>query len=194
MNKKYILGCDEVGTGAFIGQLVVCGVRAPFDFKYDGLNDSKQLTKKKRELLAPKLLKLAEDGVITFKLAERSHLIIDEIGLAAALKSAYVEVFNALYDDETHIIVDGTLKFKNLGVDHMDLESVIKADGKFNHVMAASIIAKTYRDAKVLELHKEYPDYGWDSNAGYNSPKHKEGLKKLGLTPYHRKSYDIKMT
>lgn len=190
---KFIIGADECGTGSLCAQLVVCAVKAPTDWKLVGLNDSKQLTKKRREKMRDDLLPLVNSGTIKYHIAERSNSIIDEIGLAAALKSAYVEAFTSLYCDESHIIVDGNLKFTGLNIDHMSLESMVKADTKVSQVMAASILAKTYRDDVLTKLHTEYPHYGWNSNAGYASAAHKEGIKKHGFSPYHRKSYDIKI-
>jgi len=189
MDKPVIIGCDEVGYGCLAGPLVVVGVRAPKDWALDGLNDSKKLSAKRREVMRDKLNKLIEDGSIAWHLAERSNLIIDKVGVAVALKDAYVECFKALYQDDCLIISDGILKFDNLGVDAYDKVSVIKADTKFPTVMAASILAKTYRDAKMKALHQLHPQYGWDSNVGYGSKDHLEAIDKHGPCPLHRFSY-----
>ena len=177
LDKPIIIGCDEVGYGCLAGPLVVVGVRAPKDWALAGLNDSKKLSPKRRE------------GVIAWHLAERSSQVIDQFGVASALKDAYVECFKALYQDDCLIISDGILKFDNLGVDAYDKVSVIKADTKFPAVMAASILAKTYRDGKMKLLHKQYPNYGWDHNVGYGAKDHLEAIAKYGPCPLHRMSY-----
>jgi ribonuclease HII len=188
--KTLIIGCDEVGTGAAVGKLCVCGVKADKSWKLDGLNDSKQLSSKKRYIMRDKLLKLAEDKTIEYYIAERSNDIIDELSLGVALKQAYVEIFNKLYCNDSLIIVDGQIKFDN--INNFDMITLIKADCKIQHVMAASILAKTYRDDYMHEMHDNYPEYGWDKNVGYLSKKHIEAIKSCGLSPLHRKSYKIK--
>ena len=188
-DKPFIIGCDEVGYGAWAGPLVVVGVRAPKDWALDGLNDSKKLTAKRREVMSAKLEKLIASGDIAWALAQRENTVIDEIGLGVALKDAYVEIFKQLYRDDCLIISDGNLKFDNPAVNAYDKMSVVKADSKYTQVMAASILAKVYRDTKMKALAKQYPDYGWDHNVGYHSDDHVEGLEKYGPCPLHRFSY-----
>lgn len=192
----YILGADEVGYGSYAGPLVVCAICAKSDWKIDGLADSKSFKKSKvtktsakRESVAAAIEKLIASGDIRFALAERSNAQIDKVGVAVALKEAYVECFTQLYGPDTTIIVDGILKFDNLGIDDYCIKSVIKADTTEPTVMAASIFAKTYRDKKMKILHEQYPNYGWDHNAGYHSKDHIEGLDKYGPSPLHRMSY-----
>jgi ribonuclease HII len=189
IDKPIIVGCDEVGYGCLAGPLVVVGVRAPKDWKIDGLNDSKKLSAKKREALLLPLMKLVQSKDISYHLAERSNTEIDKVGVAVALKDAYVECFKALYQEDCLIISDGILKFDGLGVDDYDKVSVIKADTKYAAVMAASIIAKTYRDDKMHQLHHTYPNYGWDHNVGYPATDHREAIEKYGPCPLHRMSY-----
>lgn len=189
LDKPIIIGCDEVGYGCLAGPLVVVGVRAPKDWRLDGLNDSKKLSAKRREAMLLPLMKLAEKKEISYHLAERSNTEIDKVGVAVALKDAYVEIFHALYQEDSLIITDGILKFDNLGVDDYDKISVIKADAKYPAVMAASIIAKTYRDDKMHKLHFSYPSYGWDHNVGYPAKDHLDALEKHGPCPLHRMSY-----
>ncbi len=189
IDKPTIIGCDEVGYGCLAGPLVVVGVRAPKDWALDGLNDSKKLSAKRREVMREKLSKLIEDKTIAWHLAERSNDYIDRVGVAVALKEAYAECFHALYQPDSLIISDGILKFDNLGVDAYDKVSVIKADTKYPAVMAASILAKTYRDGKMKVLHQAHPEYGWDHNVGYGSKDHLEAIAKLGPTSLHRMSY-----
>jgi len=189
IDKPIIIGCDEVGYGCLAGPLVVVGVRAPKDWKIEGLNDSKKLSAKKRDAMLLPLMKLAKSNEISYHLAERSSQEIDKVGVAVALKDAYVECFNALYNQDCLIISDGILKFDNLGVDDYDKVSVIKADAKFPTVMAASIIAKVYRDDLMHKLHLTYPNYGWDSNVGYGSKDHLAAIEKHGPCLLHRFSY-----
>ena len=192
IDSPVIIGCDEVGYGCGAGPLVVVGVRAPKDWALDGLNDSKKLSAKRRGVMAQKLEKLIADNQIGWALAERSNTVIDQIGLGVALKDAYVEIFHQLYQPDCLIICDGNLKFDGLGVDGYSMMSVVKADTLIAQVMAASIIAKVYRDSKMQILHHSYPMYGWDDNVGYLSPAHIKAIKTYGLSPLHRASYKIK--
>ena len=189
-NKSFIIGCDEVGYGSWAGPLVVVGVRAPTGWALDGLNDSKKLSRKKREVMAAKLEKLIANNSIAWGMAERSNAIIDQMGLGVALKDAYAEIFKQLYNEESLIIIDGNLKFDNPEIASYDKQSVIKADSKYSQVMAASIVAKVYRDSKMRMLHKQYPMYDWQNNVGYHSASHMDGLEQYGPCPLHRFSYE----
>lgn len=189
LDKPAIIGCDEVGYGCLAGPLVVVGVRAAKDWKLAGLNDSKKLSAKKRDAMLLPLMKLVQNKEISYHLAERSNEYIDKVGVYVALKEAYVECFHALYAPDSLIIIDGNLKFDNLGVDAYDKVSVIKADAKYPAVMAASIIAKTWRDDKMHTLHHTYPSYGWDHNVGYGAKDHLDAIKAYGPCPLHRMSY-----
>jgi ribonuclease HII len=191
-NKEYFIGCDEVGTGSYAGPLVVAGVRAPRDWTLQGLNDSKKLSPKRRGVMGAKLEKLIADGFIAWEMAERSNTIIDQMGLGAALKDAYYEVFKQLYNDQSLIIIDGNLKFDNPEVETYNKICVIKADALFPQVMAASILAKVYRDTKMKVLHNQYPMYGWDHNVGYINSSHIDAVNKYGYCSLHRLSYKVK--
>jgi len=190
--KTIFIGADEVGYGCLAGPLVVCGVKAPRDWALDGLNDSKKLSEKRREAMRLKLNDLIEKKEIEWHLAERSNVHIDKNGVAFSLKDAFVEVFTKLYDDDCLIISDGILKFDNPVVADYDMVSLVKADAQIPTVMAASILAKTYRDQKMKLFHELHPDYCWDSNVGYGSATHIDALKKYGPSPLHRMSYKIK--
>jgi ribonuclease HII len=191
--KQFVIGCDEVGYGCWAGPLVVCGVQAPKDWNLVGLNDSKKLSAAKREALQVKLLDLAYKKVINCFLVEKSNIEIDKVGVGVALKQSYVEIFKSLYTPESLIVSDGILKFDGMGVDTFDQVSIIKADGQIPAVMAASILAKTYRDSVMKELHKLYPEYDWDNNVGYGTASHKAAIKKIGFSELHRRSYNIKI-
>lgn len=187
--KLYFVGADEVGYGCIAGPVFVGGVKAPKDWWIDGLNDSKQLTKKQRQVMRDKLMREAEDGRITWTLASRSNSEIDSEGIAVSLKACYEEVFTKFHCSDSLLIADGILKFPNLMARGYDIKSVIKADTLVPQVMAASILAKVHRDAIMVTHHQMYPEYDWDSNVGYPSPSHKAALKKIGVTPLHRMSY-----
>jgi ribonuclease HII len=189
---QYIIGCDEVGTGSWAGPVIVVGVRAPQGWSLGGLNDSKKLTPAKRQAMGDQLEQLIISNQITWALAKRSNTIIDQLGLAAALKDAYIEVFHQLYQEDSLIIVDGNLKFDGLGVDNYQKQSLVRADSQIPQVMAASILGKVYRDGLMHKLHQQYPVYGWDSNVGYIGKKHIEAVKQHGYTPLHRMSYNVK--
>lgn len=189
-NSALLVGCDEVGYGCLAGPLVVCGVLAEKDWRIDGLADSKKLSEKKRLLMRDKLNKLIEKEEIWFHMAERSNTLIDKVGVAVALKDAYIECMINLDEYKEYLIItDGILKFDNLGVDEYNIMSMVKADAQVPCVMAASILAKTYRDEKMKKLHEQYPQYAWDSNVGYGSKDHLEAISKYGPCPMHRFSY-----
>jgi len=191
-DKPIIIGCDEVGYGPIAGPLVVCGVKAPKDWTLPGLNDSKKLTPKQRDKMFVQIMECVKNKEIQYHRAERSNVQIDEKGVWPVLKEAYVEVFHALYLEDSLLIIDGNLTFDNLGVDAYDKVSVAKADSKFPTVMAASIIAKVSRDYDMRMFHHQYPVYGWASNVGYPAPAHIEGIRKYGYSPLHRMSYRVK--
>lgn len=189
---KYI-SADEVGYGALAGPIVVCAVLAPQDWSIPGLNDSKKLTDKQRRLMNEKLRVLDE---ITFAIAMEDNKNIDSKGIYPCLKQCYYNsigvVFNAskLSPQDVEVIVDGNLKLD--GLDGLTYKSIPKADATFPSVMAASILAKVYRDDLMIELSKQFPDYQWDSNKGYGSQIHIDAIKKIGYSEYHRLSYKLK--
>ena len=185
--NEYIVGADEVGYGSWAGPLVVCGVKADKDWTYPGLNDSKKLSAKKREALSDVLTRL---DTITYVLVSKTNVEIDTLGLGVCLKAAYQEVADKLLTDDATMVMDGVIK---LPKPDARIVSIIKADTTVATVMAASIIAKVYRDNLMHKLAAQYPMYGWESNVGYGATVHKEGIKKHGLCDLHRKSYRIKL-
>lgn len=189
--KPYIIGCDEVGYGALSGPLVIGAIRAPKDWAIPGLNDSKKLSDKQRRKMNEKIRAVIATGEISFAIAERCNKYIDERGVFRALRTSYQEVSKALYSQDSLIIIDGNVNFdKYLG--GMDYQTVIKADSKYPTVMAASIIAKVYRDDIMIKLSDKFPLYDWSSNKGYGSAKHIDAIKKIGYTELHRQSYKLK--
>jgi ribonuclease HII len=188
-SAQYIVGADEVGYGALAGELVVCGVGAPQGWTLPGLRDSKKLSLAQREALASQLERLIASQQITWALAQRSSVVIDQKGVFVALKDAYVEIFHQLGPVADEIIVDGILNFEGRGVDQYSIRSVVQADNQFPQVMAASILGKVFRDRLMKQLHHRYPVYGWDKNVGYPTPAHLQSLKQYGPSPLHRFSY-----
>ena len=193
MVDKLVIGCDEVGYGPLAGPLVVCGVKAPEGWNLEGLNDSKKLSEKKRRAMGDALSILISNKIISFHMAIRSNIDIDKYGVALMLKDSYVEVFHKLGEHQPIlIIVDGNLKFDTPGLDAYTIKTMVKADTQIPTVMAASIIAKNYRDTYMSTVHLLHPMYGWDSNAGYGSKDHIAAIRKYGLSPLHRRSYKVK--
>lgn len=191
MQKAQIIGADEVGYGCWAGPLCVGAVRAPEDWHLLGLNDSKQVTKRNREKLATQLWKLHDSGEIFISIVLASNQEIDREGVAAVQRRLFVEAINCCYLESATAIVDGTLVL-NKAILRVPYQSIIKADTKISTVMAASIVAKVYRDNYMTQQAPQYPEYDLAQNVGYCSPKHQAALEKLGITPLHRTSYKVK--
>ncbi|SNS52129.1 RNase HII [Belliella buryatensis] len=175
-------GCDEVGRGCLCGPVVAAAVILPPDYAHELINDSKKLTKTNRESLVLEIKKHA----IAWAVAEASVAEIDEINILNASFLAMNRAIISLTQSPAHLLIDGN-RFKT------DLEipysCIIKGDGKYASIAAASILAKVYRDQLMAEYAMQYPGYGWEKNAGYPTKAHRDGIIKLGLTPIHRKSF-----
>jgi ribonuclease HII len=193
----YIIGADEVGYGTGVGSIVICAVRANKEWNLNGLMDSKKLKAISEEKLIAKaneLKEIAKSGEIEYYIAERDNNFIDKHKLGFSQKECFIEAVNFLWRENSEIIIDGNLKFPPNKMPSQ-VNSIEKADTIIPTVMAASIIAKVHKDEQMRNLHKEYSEYGWDKNIGYLSSKvHKDAIKKFGLTPYHRKSFKIKVS
>ncbi len=188
-DSTFIIGADEVGMGCYAGPVVVGAVRAPKDWVLEGLNDSKKLSEKRLDIMSAKLIELAKKNEIWFAIAERSNNIIDTIGLAPAQKEAYIQSIQEIWHDDSIVILDGQLKLPANQIAVHRMISVVKADSIFPTVMAASILAKVYRDRKMVLFHETYPEYNFASNVGYGSLEHRTALEKYGPCPLHRFSY-----
>ena len=177
-------GTDEAGRGCLVGPVTAAAVILPSDFKHPFLTDSKQLSEKKRLLLK----EIIETEAISYGV---SHVMMDEIDQVNILNASILGMHRAI-DCLSHmpqfIAIDGN-KFKPY--QKIPYECVIKGDGKYLHIAAASILAKTYRDEFMAKLHDKYPLYNWKQNKGYPTLEHREALKKYGPTPYHRKSFRL---
>ena len=183
-NKECLLeaGCDEAGRGCLAGSVFAAAVIFPPDYSNSELNDSKQLTARKRYALREVICRDA----LAWAVASVEPEEIDRINILNASILAMHRALDRLTLRPGFIIVDGN-RFKPYGdVPHC---TIVKGDGKYLSIAAASILAKTFRDDYMLRLHEQYPWYGWDRNAGYPTKLHREGILSHGLTPYHRRSF-----
>lgn len=177
-------GTDEAGRGCLAGPVTAAAVLLPANFNLDLLNDSKQLSEKTREKLKP----LIEDLAISFSVTHINPLIIDEINILNASIQAMQESIMKLNPTPLHIIVDGN-RFKPLN--DIPYSTIIKGDSKYMSIAAASVLAKTYRDAYMDKIHEEFPMYNWKQNKGYPTKEHREAIKKYGTTKYHRMTFRL---
>ena len=182
--NEFECGTDEAGRGCLAGPVTAAAVILPKHFKSTLLNDSKQLSEKNRETL--KLIIEAE--AITFGVAHVFQNEIDCINILNASILAMHKSIDQLMTIPEFIIVDGN-KFKPYK--DVPFETIIKGDGKFMNIAAASILAKTYRDDYMCKIHKEFPMYNWKQNKGYPTKEHREAIVKYGITKYHRKSFKL---
>ncbi len=180
--NKVECGTDEAGRGCLAGPVTAAAVILPKDFKNTILTDSKQLSEKKRDLLLP----IIKQEAISFGVVHIMPEKIDEINILNASILGMHQSIEKLSPTPEFIAVDGN-RFKPFK--KIPFECVIKGDGKYLHIAAASVLAKTYRDAYMLKIHEEFPMYNWKQNKGYPTKEHREAIKKHGLTPYHRKSF-----
>tara|TARA_R110000787_G_scaffold201935_2_gene312737 strand:- start:1891 stop:2496 length:606 start_codon:yes stop_codon:yes gene_type:complete len=185
INKQLIeCGTDEAGRGCLAGPVTAAAVILPDNFKNKTLTDSKQLSEKKRAFL--KLI--IEEQAICFGVSHIMMEKIDEINILNASILAMHKSIEKLSKKPELIAVDGNRFKPFLDIPH---QTIIKGDGKYLHIAAASILAKTYRDAYMEEIDKEYPMYNWKQNKGYPTKEHREAIRKYGITKYHRKSFRL---
>ncbi|MBQ4520931.1 MAG: ribonuclease HII [Bacteroidaceae bacterium] len=185
LNKDLIeAGCDEAGRGCLAGSVYAAAVILPKDFKNDLLNDSKQLTEKQRYALREVIEREAIDWGVGIVLPEE----IDKINILNASILAMHRAVDGLKVRPEALIIDGN-RFKPYH--NLPHTTVVKGDGKYLSIAAASILAKTYRDDYMNRLHEEYPLYDWKGNKGYPTKKHREGIRLHGTTPYHRMSFNL---
>jgi len=177
-------GCDEAGRGCLAGSVYAAAIILPPDYQNELLNDSKKLTAKKRYALREEI----ERDAIAWAVGIVTPEEIDKINILNASFLAMHRALDQLKIRPEAVIVDGN-RFKP----YQDLPSttIVKGDGKYLSIAAASILAKTYRDDYMLSLAEEYPQYDWQSNMGYPTKKHRQAIREHGITPYHRKSYNL---
>ena len=181
---KYDLeaGTDEAGRGCLAGPVTAAAVILPKDFTNDIINDSKILSATKRDLLRP----IIETNASSFGIA---HIFPDEIDKINILNASFLAMHKALDQLDTKpefIIVDGNRFTPYHNISHA---CIVKGDGKYLSIAAASILAKTFRDAYMEKIHLEYPMYNWLKNKGYPTKEHREAIRKYGITKYHRKTF-----
>ncbi|PIK17705.1 ribonuclease HII [Prevotella intermedia] len=182
--NKVEAGCDEAGRGCLAGSVFAAAVILPPDYENELLNDSKQLSEKKRYLLRSMIEKDALAWAVGVVTAEE----IDKINILNASILAMHRALDALSVRPEAIIVDGN-RFKPYhDVPHT---TIVKGDGKYLSIAAASILAKTYRDDYMKAIAEEFPQYDWQSNKGYPTKKHRAAIKEYGISPYHRKSFTL---
>ncbi len=181
---KIEAGCDEAGRGCLAGSVYAAAVIFPADYQNEELNDSKQLTDKKRHQLRD----IIERDAVAWAVGVVTPEEIDKINILNASFLAMHRALDQLKVRPEAIIVDGN-RFKQYGeVPHV---CIVKGDAKYLSIAAASILAKTYRDDYMDGLAEEYPQYDWKSNKGYPTKKHREAIRQYGVTPYHRMSYNL---
>jgi len=181
---KVEAGCDEAGRGCLAGSVYAAAVILPHDYQNELLNDSKQLTEKRRYALREIIKRDAVAWAVGIVTSEE----IDKINILNASILAMHRALDQLAVRPEAIIVDGN-RFKPYG--QIPHTTIVKGDGKYLSIAAASILAKTYRDDYMNRLAEEYPQYDWRSNKGYPTKKHRDAIREYGITPYHRKSYNL---
>lgn len=177
-------GTDEAGRGCLAGPVTAAAVILPPDFKHPLLNDSKKLTEKQRDQLRP----IIEKEAIAFAVAHCSAREIEEMNILNASIEAMHRALKQLNPLPEHIAVDGNRFHPLPPIPH---SCVIKGDGRFLNIAAASVLAKTYRDDIMNALDREHPDYGWKNNKGYPTPSHRKAIAAHGITVHHRKTFRL---
>ncbi len=177
-------GCDEAGRGCLAGPVVAAAVILPKDFYAEGLNDSKQLSHKKRDQLRP----IIEREALAWAVAMVDHAEIDEINIMNASFLAMHRALDQLLLRPAYLAIDG-----NRFTAYQDLQHscIVKGDGKYLNIAAASILAKTHRDEYMAKLDLTYPQYQWKKNKGYPTVAHRNAVLTLGASPYHRKTFNV---
>lgn len=177
-------GCDEAGRGCLAGPVTAAAVILPKNFKHPVLNDSKKLSAKQRALLKDEII----NSAIAWKVAFVDNTEIDELNiLRASIKAMHIAI-EGLQKVPQFLLIDGNRFYPYKDFKY---KTIIKGDGLFFSIAAASVLAKTYRDEFMEKIHSKYPEYGWNDNKGYPTYSHREAIKKYGITPYHRKSFNL---
>lgn len=177
-------GCDEAGRGCIAGPVYAAAVILPPDFREPGLNDSKKLSPGKREMLR----RCIEAGAVSFGIGKAEVQEIDAINILNASFLAMHRALEQLDREPEQLIIDGN-RFRPFGgVPHT---CMVKGDARYASIAAASILAKTYRDAHMDQLHQRFPEYGWNDNRGYPTRAHRMAVHRYGPTPHHRRSFRL---
>ena len=176
-------GCDEAGRGCLAGSVFAAAVILPPDFSHPLLNDSKQMTERARNILR----EVIEREALAWAIAEVTAERIDEINILKASIEGMNIAASQLKLKPEFLAIDGNRFTSHCGLPY---QCIVKGDGKYANIAAASVLAKTHRDEYMLRLHEEYPHYGWDRNKGYPTKEHRLAIREYGLTPYHRLSFN----
>ena len=181
---KVEAGCDEVGRGCLAGPVVAAAVILPLDYKHKLLTDSKLLSKKRRESIRKDIL----NDAIEYALSEIGNEEVDKINVLQASFLGMHRALDQLVQRPELILVDGN---KFIPYHNIPYHCIIKGDGKYMSIAAASILAKTYRDDLMEKLSISHPEYSWERNVGYPTKQHRKAIEKYGITPYHRRSFRL---
>lgn len=177
-------GCDEAGRGCLAGPVVAAAVILPKKYKHPVLNDSKRLSVKQRVILKDEII----NSAIAWSVAFITNAEIDEMNiLRASIKAMHLAI-EGLKKKPQFLLIDGNSFYPYKDIRH---KTIIKGDGMFFSIAAASVLAKTFRDEYMEKIHNEFPHYGWDKNKGYPTPFHKTAILNHGITTYHRKSFNL---
>ncbi|MCL1821251.1 MAG: ribonuclease HII [Prolixibacteraceae bacterium] len=185
LNRQYVeAGCDEAGRGCLAGAVVAAAVILPPDFSHPLLNDSKQLTQKQRELLRP----IIENESLAWAVAFVEAPVIDEINILNASFKAMNDAVKQLKIKPEYLLIDGN-RFRNTtGIPH---SCIVSGDALFKPIAAASILAKTHRDERMMQLHEKFPHYAWNKNKGYPTQAHRQAIVQNGITQWHRRTFNL---
>ena len=181
---EYEAGCDEAGRGCLAGPVFAASVILPRFFSHPVLNDSKKLSEKKRY----ELREVIQQNAISWAVGIVDNRKIDEINILNASILAMHKAIDKLNVQPNFLIIDGNRFKPYKDIPH---QCIVKGDGKYLSIAAASILAKTYRDDFMKKIHKQYPNYNWQQNKGYPTKQHREALAEFGVTPYHRKTFRL---
>jgi ribonuclease HII len=180
-------GCDEAGRGCLAGPVTASAVILPKNFKHPVLNDSKKLTAKQRALLRDEIIKVA----VAWKVAFLDNNAIDELNILRASIMAMHEAVGQLETTPQFLLIDGNRFFPFKDIKY---KTIIGGDGLYYSIAAASVLAKTFRDEYMGNIHLEFPEYGWNKNKGYPTAGHRNAIVKYGITPYHRRTFHLSDT
>jgi ribonuclease HII len=183
-NNKVEAGCDEAGRGCLAGPVVAAAVILPRNYKHDILNDSKKLTKKQRDELRPEV----EEHAIAWSIGIATHQEIDKINILNASFLAMHRAIDQLRNKPEYLLIDGNRFTAYPEIPH---RCIVKGDSKYYSIAAASILAKTHRDKLMEKLAERHPEYHWNTNVGYPTKQHRSAIKDFGITPYHRRSFQL---
>ena len=183
-NNQFEAGIDEAGRGCLAGPVTAAAVIMPKSFELSSVDDSKKLSREQRLELRP----VIEKEALAYSVVHISHQVIDQINILQATFKAMHQCVDELSIRPELLLIDGNRFPAYLGIIH---QCIVKGDAKYQSIAAASILAKTYRDEYMEKLHQKHPQYGWISNKGYPTNKHRSAIKEFGPTKYHRTSFTL---